>query len=121
MNFDSNAGGKIVPRPRFAGKRKLGEDLVDCAYFSTFKFELGERMYLKMPSSDEFRLWVFLEGHGRIGWTSAPRSMLGVSYAGEFSYKQGECWFLPAEFCSHSFYPDQKTSVLMTSPKPHAE
>ena len=42
--------------------------------------------------------------------------MLGKSYAGQFSYKPGECWFIPAEFGSRGYYPNTRTSLLVASP-----
>lgn len=117
INFDSNAGGKVEARPFLVRNMKLWEDLVDCPYFSTRKFDIAEPMHLKSigKPSDQFSLWVFLEGEGKIGWISDPQDMTRTNH-GEFSYKQGECWFLPAVFGSYGYYPKKKTSVLMASP-----
>jgi mannose-6-phosphate isomerase len=122
MNFNPEAGGKVATRARPIRNKTFWKDLVDCPYFSTSKFEIDERVHLNIgrQPSEQFQLWVFLEGEGKIGWASAQHSALEISHAGdagEFSYKQGECWFLPAEFGSHSFYPKQRTSVLMASPR----
>lgn len=118
MNFNSDAGGKVMPRPQLVRKRKVGEFLVDCPYFSASTFEFGQRIHLKMVPrpSERFSLWVFLEGEGGISWSSAPHGMLGKSYAGQLSYKQGECWFIPAEFGSRGYYPKTKTRLLVASP-----
>jgi mannose-6-phosphate isomerase len=119
INFSSNAGMKMTTRARKVRDTKLWEDLVDCPYFSTTRLDISKRIHLNMGRDPmrQFQLWAFLEGEGTIGWTSAKHSMLSKSYAGEFSYKQGECWFLPAEFGGHSFYPTRETSVLMASPR----
>lgn len=117
MNFHSDAGGKVATRVRVVRDKKVWEDLVDCPYFSTSKIEVNDRIHFNMAPSKQFALWVFLEGEGKVGWTSAPHGMHGSSDGGEFSYKRGECWFLPAEFSSHGFYPKQRTSVLTASPR----
>jgi mannose-6-phosphate isomerase len=117
MNFDSNVGGRVESRPFLVRNMKLWEELVDCPYFSTRKFDIAEPMHLKSigKPSDQFSLWVFLQGEGKIGWISDPQDMTRTNH-GEFSYKQGECWFLPAVFGSYGYYPKKKTSVLMASP-----
>jgi mannose-6-phosphate isomerase len=117
INFDSNAGGKVEARPFLVRNLKLWAELVDCRYFSTRKFDIAEPMHLKSigKPSDQFSLWVFLEGEGKIGWSTNPQDMSRTNY-GEFSYKKGECWFLPAVFGSRGYYPKKKTSVLMASP-----
>ena len=118
MNFNSGAGGKVAPRPLLIRKTKVGEFLVDCPYFSASTFEFGQRIHLNMipKSAERFSLWVFLEGEGRISWLSTPHGMLGKSYAGQFSYEPGECWFIPAEFGSRGYYPNTRTSLLVASP-----
>jgi len=117
LNFNSNAGGKVATRPRLIRNKKFWEDLVDCPYFSTSKREIDEPTHLKSigKPSHEFSLWVFLEGEGKIGWSSNPQDMTRSNF-GEFSYTQGECWFIPAVFGSHGYYPKKKTNVLMASP-----
>lgn len=118
MNFNSDAGGKVVPRPWLIRDKKVGEFLVDCPYFSASTFEFGQRIHFNMVPklSGRFSLWVFLEGEGAVGWSSTPHGMFGKSYAGQFSYKQGECWFIPAEFGSRGYYPKKKTTLLIASP-----
>jgi mannose-6-phosphate isomerase len=118
INFNSDAGGKVEPRPFLARNIKVWEELVDCPYFSTRKFDIAEPMHLKSigEASDQFTLWVFLEGEGKIGWSGNPQDMPRTNY-GEFSYKPGECWFLPAVFGSYGYYPKKKTSVLITFPR----
>jgi hypothetical protein len=98
--------------------KKLWEELVDCSYFSTLKFEFNEPTHMKMSDklNDGFQLWVFLEGEGKVDWICSPHDMHRVNY-GEFSYKQGECWFLPAVFGSRGYYPKKKTSLLMATPR----
>jgi mannose-6-phosphate isomerase len=118
MNFNSGAGGKVAPRPLLIRKTKVGEFLVDCPYFSASTFAFGQRIHMRMvpKPSERFSLWVFLEGEGRIGWSSTSHGAAGKTHTGQFSYKQGECWFIPAEFGSRGYYPNTKTSLLVASP-----
>lgn len=117
MNFDPSAGGKVAPRPQLIGNRKLGENLVDCQYFSTWRLDLEELVHFKMRPSppNRFSLWIFLEGEGVVGWSCNPHDMSRSNY-GDFQYKQGECWFVPAVIGSHGYYPRKKTSLLIASP-----
>lgn len=118
INFDSTADAKVTPRPVLIRNKKLWEELVDCPYFSTVKFEFEEPMPMSMHEANkQFSLWVFLEGEGTIGWSSGHHGMFGRSYSDQFTYKRGECWFVPAEFASRGYYPKRKTSVLMASPR----
>lgn len=117
MDFHSEAGGKVTTRARFARDNKIWENLVDCPYFFTSRFEIDDRIQVNIVPSERFTLWVILEGEGTIGWTCAPHGMSGSSYGGEFFYKRGECWFLPADFDSYCIDPKKKTSVLTASPR----
>ena len=120
MNFDSSAGGRVAPRPQLVGNKKVGENLVDCPYFSTWKFEIGieDRIHITAHQpSQQFSLWVILEGEGSIGWSSARHGIFGSRYFGQFNYKLGECWFIPAEFASRGYYPKSKTSLLVATPR----
>jgi mannose-6-phosphate isomerase len=118
MNFNSDAGGKVAPRPLLIRNKKVGEFLVECPYFSASTFEFGQRIHMRMvpKPSERFSLWVFLEGEGGIGWSAVSQGVTGKSLVGQFSYKQGECWFIPAEFESRGYYPNSKTSLLVASP-----
>jgi hypothetical protein len=37
--------------------------------------------------------------------------------SGDFHYKPGECWLIPAVLGSHGYYPKKKTRVLIASPR----
>ncbi len=117
MSFDPSAGGKVEPRPHLIVNRKLGEYLVDCPYFSTQRLEFEQLVHFNMRPSlpERFSLWVFLEGEGVVGWSCNPHDMSRYN-SGDFHYKQGECWFVPAVIGSHGYYPKKKTSVLIASP-----
>jgi mannose-6-phosphate isomerase len=117
LNFNSTAGGRVMPRPQLVGNKKIGEFLVDCPYFSTSTLEFDYPIHTKMirKPPERFSLWVFLEGEGQIGWSCHPHDMSRTN-DGQFSYKQGECWFLPAVFGSRGYYPKKKTTLLIASP-----
>jgi mannose-6-phosphate isomerase len=118
MNFNSTGDARVVPRPMLIRNKKLWERLVDCPYFDTLKFEFEELIHMSVPKpSEQFSLWMFLDGEGSIGWSSARHGMFGSRYSGQFTYKLGECWFIPAGFASRGYYPKKKTSLLMASPR----
>ncbi len=118
INFGPSAGGKVEPRPHLIANMKLGEYLVDCPYFSTERLEFEDLVHFKMLPSPpiRFSLWVFLEGEGVVGWSCNPHDMYRYN-SGDFQYKQGECWLVPAVLASHGYYPKKKTSVLIASPR----
>ena len=115
IDFSAAAKAKVETRALHVRGEKVGEPLVDCPYFSTFKHEVREHIHFKVARvpREQFQLWIFLQGAGKVGWTSTNSA---DTRGGEFSYKPGECWFLPAEFGSHGLYPQQKTSILMAAP-----
>jgi mannose-6-phosphate isomerase len=118
INFDLAASATVSTRERLILNKKIGEDLVDCPYFSTWKFEVEERIHMNAQHpSDRFHLCVVLEGEGTIAWSSAHQGMFGASHSGQFVYKPGECWFVPAEFASHDYYPKNKTSLIIAAPR----
>jgi len=118
INFGPSASGKVEPRPHLIVNMKLGEYLVDCPYFSTERLEFEDLVHFKMLPSPpiRFSLWVFLEGEGVVGWSCNPHDMYRYN-SGDFQYKQGECWLVPAVLASHGYYPKKKTSVLIASPR----
>ncbi len=118
INFGPSASGKVEPRPHLIANMKLGEYLVDCPYFSTERLEFEDLVHFKMLPSPpiRFSLWVFLEGEGVVGWSCNPHDMYRYN-SGDFQYKQGECWLVPAVLASHGYYPKKKTSVLIASPR----
>jgi mannose-6-phosphate isomerase len=118
VNFNSGTGGKVKTQATEIHGVKLWEPLVECAYFYARRFQVDQPFHLKAAreSPGQFQLWAFLEGEGVIDWSSHSHDFSRTNY-GQFPYKQGECWFMPAVFGSHSFLPKKKTSVLMASPR----
>jgi mannose-6-phosphate isomerase len=119
MDFASIARARVETHPLRVRGEIVGEPLVDCRYFSTFRRDITERIHFRaLPGPrDQFQLWVFLEGEGEIGWTTSKDSKLESWYGGGIRYKKGDCWFVPAEFGSHGFDPKQKTSILIARPR----
>jgi len=117
-DFESTARAKVETRPLRVHGEIVGEPLVDCPYFSTFRHDISGRVHFRMAPGPKkhFQLWVFLKGEGEIGWTTANDSVPKEWYGGGWRYKPGDCWFIPAEFGSHGFDPKQKTSILIAHP-----
>lgn len=119
MNYSPSIGGKVEPRPVRTFDKKVWLDIVQCSYFSVSRFEfdqpIEDHSRIRPAPPQEFKFWVFLEGEGQIAW-HCNRYDGSKSNSGKFTYKQGECWFLPAVFMGRGYYPKTKTSVLVASP-----
>lgn len=120
MNYSPTIGGKIELRPPQTLRGRLWVDLVECPYFSTSRFEFDQPIQdhsrIRPTPPMQFGLWIFLEGEGQVNWF-CHRYDKSKSSVGRFSYKPGECWFLPGVFWGHGFYPKNKTSMLVASPR----
>jgi mannose-6-phosphate isomerase len=117
MSFRSDVSAKVSARPWVILNKKLGEDLVDCPYFSARKMEFDEPVHFGgIKTGEHFDLWVFLEGEGTVSWSCNPQDMSRSNY-GQFTYKQGECWFIPAVLGSCGYYVRKHTSLLVASPR----
>jgi mannose-6-phosphate isomerase len=93
------------------------DQLVNCRYFVAAKIAVDGMFHLnaiRRPPK-QFQLWAFMEGDGVVDWSTEPHNFVRVNH-GQFSYKAGECWFIPAVFGGHSFVTREKTSVLMAAP-----
>jgi len=117
INFQPRECGKVKTEPMVIRGHKLLEKLVDCGYFEATRFQIDQPIHLnsirKPPR--QFQLWAFLEGDGVIDWGCHPHDFCRANN-GQFPYKSGECWFMPAVFGGHSFLTKKKTSVLMAAP-----
>jgi mannose-6-phosphate isomerase len=118
INFNSSTGAKVATHERLVLNKKIGQDLVDCPYFSTSTLEFDKPIHMKTirKPPEQFNLWAFLEGEGEIGWSCNPHNRSRTNY-GQFSYKQGECWFVPAVFGSRGYYPKKKTTLIIAAPR----
>lgn len=117
INFRSHAKAKVQGKPIIVRGQKIWETLVSCSYFEATRFDTDQPIHLNMPRKPHrsFALWAFMEGEGFVDWSCQPQDLAGAN-AGRFSFKPGECWFIPAAFGRHGFFTNQKTSVLMAAP-----
>jgi mannose-6-phosphate isomerase len=118
INFRPNDCGKVKTKPIVVRGKKLWEKLVDCDYFDAMTFRVDQKFHLNAVRKPprHFQLWAFLEGEGAIDWSCDPYDVSRAN-SGQFSYKAGECWFIPAVFGGHSFLPKAPATVLMVSPR----
>jgi mannose-6-phosphate isomerase len=102
IDFDHRKGGKVPPvaLPSTNGTKKYL--LVACPYFVTERWDLSAQHYANSDPA-RFELLVILSGRGTIQWSG--RSC---------SYRQGECWFIPANLGEFSVVPEIRTSILRT-------
>src|SRR5437899_1129381 len=119
LNYSPTIGGKVEARQVRSSDEMLRLHLVECPYFSTSRFEfdqpIEDHSRIRPGPPMEFKLWAFLEGEGQINWLCHSYDESEVK-SGRFSYKRGECWFLPALFWGRGYYPKNKTSVFVSSP-----
>jgi len=114
MDFGSSKGGKVPPKQIIRGRDGWWE-LANCPYFYADRMDFDRHIHFKLgppkPGQGIFHLLVILSGEGILAGLP-PR---GAS--GDFSFKQGECWFLPANTFTRScgYYSKGKVSILTTS------
>ena len=103
IDFDHRKGGRVAPVPLPSAddgaKKSL---LVACPYFATERWDLSAQHHAKSDPA-HFDLLVILSGRGNIQWS-----------ANSCSYRQGECWFIPANLGQFSIVPESPTSILRT-------
>jgi len=114
LDFASSEGGKVAPKQIIRG-RDGWCILAKCPYFYADRMDFDRHVHFKMapakPGLGIFHLLVILSGEGIL--TGLPRR--GVT--GEFPFKPGECWFVPADTFTRScgYYSKGKVSILTTS------
>lgn len=117
IDFESHPEVRVQGKPTMIRGQKIWETLVSCAYFEATRFDIDEPIHMNMAPKPHhsFGLWMFLDGEGFVDWSCGGHSTSEMN-AGRFSYKLGECWFIPAGLGRHGFLPTKKTSVLMAAP-----
>jgi mannose-6-phosphate isomerase len=102
IDFAHRNGEKVSPvaLPSADGAKK--SLLVVCPYFATERWDLSAQ-HRANSDPTHFELLVILSGRGHL-----------QSSAGSCSYKQGECWFIPANLGQFSIVPGSPTSILRT-------
>jgi mannose-6-phosphate isomerase len=100
IDFERRKGGKVVPvaLPSANGAKK--SLLVACPYFATERLDISTKHRANSDPA-HFELLVILSGRGNIQWS-----------ANSCSYRQGECWFIPANLGEFSVLPESPTSIL---------
>lgn len=117
IDFRARECGRVQTEPIMIRGQKLWDRLVDCKYFDATQFHVDQHIHLNAlrKAPRHFQLWAFLEGDGVVDWGCHPHDFCRANY-GQFPYKLGECWFMPAVFGGHSFLTKKQTSVLMAAP-----
>jgi len=100
IDFDHRNGGKVAPVTLPSANSAKKSLLVACPYFASERWDLSAQHHANSDPA-HFELLVFLSGRGDIQWTG-----------GSHSYRQGECWFIPATLGEFSMAPDSPTSIL---------
>jgi mannose-6-phosphate isomerase len=100
IDFDHRKGGKIPPVPLPSANGAKKSVLVACPYFATERWDLSAHHHTNSDPA-HFELLIILSGRGSI-----------QSDDGSCSYRQGECWFIPANLGEFSVAPERATSIL---------
>jgi mannose-6-phosphate isomerase len=102
IDFEHRHGGKVaaLPLPSTGGAKK--SLLAACRYFASERWDISAVTEANSDPS-RFELLIILGGSGNITWEG-----------GTTSFKQGECWFIPAQLGKFSITPDSATSILRT-------
>jgi mannose-6-phosphate isomerase len=100
IDFEHRKGGKVSPVALPLANSAKKSLLVACPYFATERWDLAAQHRAKSDPA-HFELLVALSGRGTIQWTG-----------GSSPYRQGECWFIPANLGQFSLLPENSTSVL---------
>jgi mannose-6-phosphate isomerase len=102
IDFDRRKGGRVAPVALPSADGAKTSLLVACPYFATERWDLSAQHHANSDPA-HFELLVMLGGRGNIQWSG-----------GSHSYRQGECWFIPANLGHFSLLPENPTSILRT-------
>jgi mannose-6-phosphate isomerase len=102
IDFAHRKGGKVAPVALPSADGAETSLLVACPYFATERWDLSAQHQTRSDPA-HFELLVILTGGGNIQWS-----------ANSCSYRQGECWFIPANLGEFSVLPESPTSILRT-------
>jgi mannose-6-phosphate isomerase len=114
MSFGASKDGK-VPRKNIISGQEGWWELVRCPYFAAQRMDFDRHIHFRCkppePGEGQFHIMVILAGEGLLSGLP-PRGATG-----EFSFKQGECWFVPANTFARScgYYSKGKVSLLTAS------
>ena len=102
IDFDHRNGGKVAPVALPSANDAKKSLLMACPYFASERWDLSAQHHANSDPA-HFELLVILGGRGVIQWSG-----------GSCSYRQGECWFIPATLGEFSVLPEKPTSILCT-------
>jgi mannose-6-phosphate isomerase len=100
IDFDHRKGGKVPPVPLSSANGAKKYLLAASPYFATERWDLSAQ-YEANSDPAHFELLVILSGRGSIQWSG-----------GSSPYRQGECWFIPANLGEFYVLPESETSIL---------
>jgi mannose-6-phosphate isomerase len=100
IDFEHRRGGKVSPVALPSANDAKKSLLVACPYFATERWDISAKHHANSDPA-HFELLVILSGRGSIQWSG-----------GSCSYRQGQCWFIPANLGEFSVVPDSETSIL---------
>jgi mannose-6-phosphate isomerase len=101
MRFDATRGGKVTAVRLPAGRAKKSL-LAACRYFASERWEFRASVQTQ-SAPEQFELYIILQGTGDFHWQGSS-----------MTYKQGQCWFIPAALGRFSLQPEQSTTVVRT-------
>ena len=115
VEFNGGTASRVATRAVDLHGGNTSEHLFNCPYFKVDRWDLSSRFDVRRIPSHAFRLWVFLSGAGTVTWlTSSTQKKSDAEPVGTFSYKRGECWFIPPTLVVHDIQPKEKSAVLET-------
>jgi mannose-6-phosphate isomerase len=100
IDFDHRKDGKVAPVALPSADGSETSLLVACPYFATERWDISAQHHARSDPA-HFELLVILSGRGNIQWS-----------ANSCFYRQGECWFIPANLGEFSVAPGSPTSIL---------
>ncbi|MDQ1410866.1 MAG: mannose-6-phosphate isomerase, partial [Acidobacteriaceae bacterium] len=100
IDFTDRKGGKVMPVALPSANSAKKYFLLACPYFASERWDLSAQ-YEANSDPAHFELLVILSGRGSIQWSG-----------GSSPYRQGECWFIPANLGEFSVLPESETSIL---------
>jgi mannose-6-phosphate isomerase len=100
IDFDYRKGGKVGPVALPSANRTKKSLLLACPYFATERWDFSTQHHANSDPA-HFELLVVLTGRGNIHWSGSS-----------CSYREGECWFIPANLGEFSIIPESASSIL---------
>jgi mannose-6-phosphate isomerase len=76
--------------------------LAACPYFASERWEFRATVETE-TNAGQFELFIVLAGTGYIHWQGSP-----------LAYRQGQCWFVPANLGRFSLEPEHRSAVMRT-------